>query len=277
MSEHPDFEALSAYYDGEAAEVADHVGRCEACQAELSRIAAVSGAVGAPAEPLSVAAVDGMIGRALAGDDGADTAGGRAAVVSIEHRSRNRWAVLVSAAAAVVVAIGLVGYLARTDDGNGRRTDTALAPAPTVDQRLGAPSVAGNGTTSDSLVEGANLGEVADGRALVEKVGPEVNGPSAAAAAATDNPVVAPPNQAQGPSGSVGGVKGPQEVGTRACELQARSIDPGAGPLAYVASATQGGAPATVLGFAPPGGGRPLSLFLMAQDGCRLLARANLP
>jgi hypothetical protein len=280
MSEHPDFEALSAYHDGEAPELAGHVGGCDACRAELARLAAVSRAVGAPVEAVSPSAVDRMIGRALAAGAPGAPGDGRAkpAVVPIKGPgpdpargpgpsgpSRSRWAVVAAAAAAVVVAVGLAGVLTRTDRSGGGAAQTALAPAATGDQRTAAPPAAGARTSAGSPIEGGDLGEVVDGRALVAKVGPEVSGQTSSAVA--DNPVVAPS----------GAENAPQEVGTRACELQARSIDPGAGPVVYVARATQAGTPATVLGFAPVGGSRPLSLFLMAQDGCRLLAQATLP
>ncbi|HWC12607.1 MAG TPA: hypothetical protein VG455_15465 [Acidimicrobiales bacterium] len=49
MDDHPSFEDLSAYHDGEAPELAAHVAGCEACGATVAELVALSAAV---AEPL---------------------------------------------------------------------------------------------------------------------------------------------------------------------------------------------------------------------------------
>ncbi len=161
--------------------------------------------------------------------------------------------VAVAVAAAVVMALGLAGTLTRTNDTGGHDTATKSVAGP-------GPTSASAANATDSPIEGGDLGEIKDAGGLAA-ISP---GP------AGDNPVVGAP--AQSAAGPVA-----KSVGTRACELQARALEPAAGPVVYVATASQNGAPATVLGFSPPGGGRPISLFLMAQDGCRLLARATVP
>ncbi len=262
MSEHADTEGLSAYLDGEAPELASHVESCEACRQELARLTAVSRAVAGAVPPVDATAVDAMIGRAVAAHAGmtvTELAPRRA------RRDTGRWVAVASVAAVVVTAIGLVGVLTRGSGGSKtaaeRASRSGTAPGAT---RLQAPSEVAS--TDDPVVSGGNLGEIADGSHLATRVAPALPNRSAA----SDNPVVSPPTA--GGSGPVS-----RAVGTRACELQARAIDPGAGPVVYAAGATRDGAPATVLGFAPPTGGRPISLFLMAQDDCRLLARATVP
>ncbi|HEX8769411.1 MAG TPA: zf-HC2 domain-containing protein [Acidimicrobiales bacterium] len=267
MSEHPDTEGLSAYFDGEAPEHEAHITSCESCRAHLASLQAVSQIVGAPVAGPDLGAIDSMITRAVAAGEGAhldDLAPRRT------RPDARRWVAAASVAAALVLAIGLAGVIGSRDGGGNTRTESASRPTATSAPTFGggqlrAPSeVTGSG---DSAISGGDLGVIADANQLASKVAPSVGDRSASAA---DNPVVGPP--AASGSGPV-----PRAVGTRGCELEARSIDPSGGPLVYVANATYAGAPATVLGFAPPGGGRPISLFLMAQDGCRLLARATLP
>jgi hypothetical protein len=275
MSEHPDAEGLSAYFDGEAPELADHVAGCDTCRAEVERLEALSANVGAPVPALDPGAVDAMIGEAMAASP-ASAADELAPLRA--RRDTRRWIAAASVAAVIVVAVGLAGVLSRGGGGE-RNAATQSASGPAAAPTSGAKSDAAAGATNllapsevtgsdDTAINGGDLGDIADSSQLASRVGPTLG----AAAVPGDNPVVAPSAAADsGPAPRA------RAVGTRACEPEVRTIDPGAGALVYVANATQGGAPATVLGFAPPGGGRPISLFLMAQDGCRLLATATLP
>lgn len=273
MSEHPDAEGLSAYFDGEAPELAAHVAGCDACRAEVTRLKALSASVGAPLPPLDPGAVDAMIAQAAAAGAGATDNLSRRRT----RRDTGRWVAVASVAAALVMAVGLAGVLTRGD--GERESTTESASRPAAAPTSGASSDATSGATNllapsevtgsgDTAINGGDLGDVADSSQLASRVGPALGAESAPAG---DNPVVGPSAADSGPAPRA------RAVGTRACEPEVRAIDPGAGPLVYVASATSGGAPATVLGFAAPSGERPISLFLMARDGCRLLATATLP
>ncbi|HUQ62807.1 MAG TPA: hypothetical protein VM121_03530 [Acidimicrobiales bacterium] len=271
MSEHPDIESLSAYHDGEAPELAEHVAGCAACAADLARLASVTGAVAAPVAALDNAAVDRMISQATA--SGVEEGVGEAVPaiprpVPVVGRRRG-WAILASAAAAVVVAGGLVGFLTRSEADRTTVSESASRPAAdAANRQLQAPPAAvGAGISGDSPIDGGHLGEVANDRVLAAKVDPTIGNKGTSAAA--DVPATDAPTEA-------GGAPQPRTVGTRACEPEARSLDPAAGALVYVADAEHDGAPAKVLGFGPTGG-RPITLFLLAQDGCRLLAKATLP
>ena len=69
----------------------------------------------------------------------------------------------------------------------------------------------------------------------------------------------------------------PNVVGTRPCEEQARARDPNLREVVYFATARRGGVPAVVLGFSTPTGPSPVTLLLLAQDGCGELLRAAGP
>ncbi len=71
----------------------------------------------------------------------------------------------------------------------------------------------------------------------------------------------------------------PSVVGTRPCEEQARTREPTLGPVVYFATARQGQVAGFVLGFGAVGSTStaPVTLLLLAQDGCRELLRAAGP
>lgn len=64
-AKHADFEALSAFVDGEAPEWADHVAGCPQCRATAAELRAMSAAVGAPPAPAPAAQRDTAIAAAL--------------------------------------------------------------------------------------------------------------------------------------------------------------------------------------------------------------------
>jgi hypothetical protein len=76
MNEHPDFEELSAFVDGEAPQWRDHVGSCPACQVDVDRLRAVVAAVGQPVPPMGAVARERALSLAL---DALDTLGPAAA------------------------------------------------------------------------------------------------------------------------------------------------------------------------------------------------------
>jgi hypothetical protein len=265
MSDHPDFDALSAYHDGEEADLAEHVASCPACAATLETLTGITGAVAAPVTSLGSADVDNMVRHALVTQPVEATPD----IPRPVHQSNKRgWAMLASAAAAVLVAGGLVGILTRTDHEQTTASRSAAGPATSSSARqLQPPLATGDSVAGDSPVEGGDLGEIADGRDLLARVAPTLGSNDSFAGAAS-------PSAASSEAGSVPEAR---VVGTRACETEARATDPSTGALVYVAEADNVGTPAKVLGFASPAGGRPITLFLMAQDGCRLIATATLP
>src|SRR5687767_4425470 len=62
---HADFEALSAFVDGEAPEWADHVAGCPECRAAAAELRALSAKVAAPAPPPPAAQREAAIAAAL--------------------------------------------------------------------------------------------------------------------------------------------------------------------------------------------------------------------
>lgn len=299
MTEHPDFETLSAWHDGEAPEIAAHVAGCDECRATAAAFAASGAAIAGPVPPMHEAAVDSAIGEALrvASQEGRDPMSGvgasappaqpKAADISgrdeqSSRRStaplprpgrvtRSQWAVAASIAATIVVlaAIG-IGVLS-SGSSESSRTSTALrAPAagtaPSAESDAAGRSSAGAGPAGPAT--GADLGAIADAGQLARAAGP-----GAQTAAATFPPTAGATAQDQ----AAAGVPAPKVVGTMACELEARAAAPGSGDVVYTALATYRGTPATVLGLATPGRPGPITLFLMARDGCALLVRTTVP
>ena len=66
-------------------------------------------------------------------------------------------------------------------------------------------------------------------------------------------------------------------MGTRPCEEQVRTARPELREVVYFATATTGGRPAFVLGFATGPDPAPVTLLLVAQEGCGVVAEASLP
>ncbi|MDQ3897467.1 MAG: hypothetical protein M3326_09555, partial [Actinomycetota bacterium] len=69
----------------------------------------------------------------------------------------------------------------------------------------------------------------------------------------------------------------PSVTGTRPCEEQARAREPSLREVVYFATARRGPIPAVVLGFATGPPSSPVTLLLLAQDGCSELLRAVAP
>ncbi|MDP1806956.1 MAG: hypothetical protein Q8K72_17405, partial [Acidimicrobiales bacterium] len=64
-AEHADFEALSAFVDGEAPEWAEHVAGCPRCRATAAELRALSARVAAPADRPPAAQREAAIAAAL--------------------------------------------------------------------------------------------------------------------------------------------------------------------------------------------------------------------
>ncbi len=315
-SDHADLEALSAYIDGEAPEWADHVAGCEACRGTAAEFRAVSAAVGRPVEAPAPAVREAAIAAALDALP-APAAGARAPsrLAPDRHeaerarfarlRSPRPWA-MPAVAAVVLAALGMAGVIlssyrssddfttatgpALESNKAGGRDSLAGAPqAPVTDlgdvadaatlrsrAQVGAPAGAAAGRASSSASSGAaadssatNTGNTGAPAALAA---PPSGGPSVATGAVSGGAGgVAAGSGAGGTGGSVA------VVGTRPCEEQARTREPNLGPVVYFATARRGTVEGYVLGFTPVGASSPVTLLLLAQDGCRELLRAAGP
>lgn len=236
-------EALSAFVDGDAPEWAAHVGGCAACRSTVAALRAVRAAVGSPVEPPAPQERD----RAVA-----------AAVAGRRPRRGWRWTAPASAAAALLVVIVTAALLSRADPSPDRATTAAPAfdTAPTSAGPL-AQSGGGAAATAGGIA-GGDLGEIPDAATLLSRARP--------ALAAQEGTASTPVN----PGTS-------NLVGTRACEEQARAREPSLGQVVYFATAGRRGMPAFVLGFATGPGSGPVTLLMLAQDGCVELLRAAGP
>jgi hypothetical protein len=287
-TKHADFEALSAFVDGEAPEWADHVAGCPQCRATAAELRAMSAAVGKSPGPAPAAQRDSAIAAAL------DAAGlhtpAHARVIPLERRRSPRPWAMPAAAAVVVGLLGLSGFVLTSN----RSTDeTTTVAGPAFDAK------------TESAVPGSpqapvgDLGDVADpatlrARALgvtpaASSAGSSVSRSNSSSA---DAGATAPQASATNTGNSGGGLSStsgaggggaggsatviaPNAVGTRPCEERARGREAGLGPVTYFATARQGATPAYVLGFGTSGGG--VTLLMLAQDGCTELLRSAGP
>ena len=313
-ADHPSFEDLSAFHDGEAPEWAAHVEGCAACRSQVDQLAALSAHVAGPVPDAVPAGGLDPVARALAaaGDvagpsRAAGTTGRAEAVpgpVTIGQRpspqaapaggpDQSRWTRWMAAASAAAVLLLVAGVLALVSrGGGGSDTTTALTdqvgPEPSaVAPESATPGVAGPGQGAgigadiDGAVFGGDLGEIPDAPTLVARAGPDLRAGRDRATAEGRTTTAPPPRPGggQGIAPPSPGVAPPSAgvVGTRPCETEARDRGGDLGPVVYFATATRAGVPAVVLGFAPPGGTGPVTAQVRAQNGCGLLLSAALP
>jgi hypothetical protein len=307
-SDHADFEALSAFVDGEAPEWAEHVAGCEVCRAGAAELRALSLAVGSPVdgpapavrEAALAAAVDALPAPVAAGTrPPSRLAPDRQAAERARFARRGAprpWA-MPAVAAVVVGLLGLGGVVLSSNRGSENLTTVAggplesekaansLAGAPrgpvsdlgdlpdaaTLRARaLGAPAPAGaasgTGRSSSSSNSGAGSDAVTDAPTAVSGS----SGLSASQSTASGGTSIA----TGAASGGAGGSAAATVVGTRPCEEQARTREPALGVVVYFATASRGGVKGYVLGFTPNGAPAPVTLLVLAQDGCRELLRS---
>ena len=285
---HPDFEALSAYVDGEAPEWALHVAACAQCRATAEQIRQVAAAIGAPVDSPPAPDQERAVSAALDGALGRPSPASVRDQLAARRRPSRSWA--LPAVAAVIIGVlgfsGLILSSSRSPD----ETTTLAGPGLQSDK---ADTRAESGVAALApAVPVADLGDVADvatlrartpfgGQALARTDSPETppstqpsatntgNTPFAGSAGASVQPPTTTLNQ---------GAAAPN-VGTLPCEEQARRRDSALGPVLYAATARQGQVQAFVLGFGPvPGrGGFTVTLLLLAQDGCAELLRTTVP
>ncbi|HVL05537.1 MAG TPA: zf-HC2 domain-containing protein [Acidimicrobiales bacterium] len=298
-AEHADFEALSAYVDGEAPEWADHVAGCPRCRATAAELRALSATVAAPVDVPSPAQREAAVARAVrstAPDAGAgrDVEPAPASRPEVERLARRRWSpgswALPAVAAVVVAVLGLSGLLLSANRSSDESTATFAGPALDSKAESALPGAPGTPVADlGDLPDAATLRSRALGAGAAtarSSAGSATSSDAAAGQAAnTGNtgaavnvaPSATPGAGGVAPTGGAGGAAtiAPEAVGTRPCEERARAREQGLGPLTYFATARQGTSPAYVLGFASPAGG--VTLLMLAQEGCAELLRSAGP
>ena len=257
--EHADLEALSAFVDGEAPEWAGHVASCATCRASVEQLRAVSAAVAAPIEPPDPRLRDLAIGAALD-----DVARRHTTERARARRRRFHWQYELAAVAAILLLVlGFSALLMQQRSSDDATTVAGAAlqeTAPRSDTSLGASG--GAGATADAAAL-ADLGDVRDAATLLARARQAVSSGAAAAPP--------PPTAFSSRSAAPGA---PTAVGTRPCEEQARTREPALREVVYFAIARQGSVPAYVLGFSTGPAPSPVTLLLLAQNGCGELLRA---
>ena len=284
--QHADFEAISAYVDGEAPEWADHVAACVECRASAATVRAVAAGVGAPVEGPSAADRDQAIAAALD-----STAGGHEAERARFARRRPSRPWVMPAAAAVVVGIlGISGFVVssyRTPD----QTTTLAGPTADTGAKSNALAESGGSGVAAAAPSAppADLGDLPDAATLRARAQAAAPPPAASTgrSSSSANSGAASPATASGatdsgamtPTTTLTQRAAPSVVGTRPCEEQARTREPSLGPVVYYATARQGQVAGYVLGFGAVGSPSttPVTLLLLAQDGGRELLRAAGP
>ena len=263
MSEHANLEALSAYVDGEAPEWADHVASCATCQASAEELRAVAAAVGVPVEAPDPSVREAAVGAALG-----DLERRHVAELTRSRRRSYQWQLTVAAVAAMlVVAVGFTSLLSRTSSDQ----TTVAGPAPEADAKRETLS----DTSAAASLPPTDLGDVPDAATLRARALPGV--PSSAGAATSGSAGGGTGGAATPPVGQRSAAPAPSVVGTRPCEEQARAREPGLREVVYFATARRGQVPAVVLGFSTGPAPAPVTLLMLAQDGCAELLRAAGP
>jgi hypothetical protein len=290
VDDHPSFEDLSAYHDGEAPEWAAHVADCATCGDTVASLSSLSAAVAEVDANWAGAARGDPVARAIAAagavsdghpDAARETGTAPSPAVAPPPRptplpSRGRWLVAaVAAAAVVVVAAGLTAVLRR---GNASDSTTTAAGRPQSELANPEAAVGGAGPAADSAtpaVVGGELGDIPDRATLLAKVGPLLSSGRSLAGEGGAGVPAAPPVRSSVPG--VADVPAPRVVGTRPCEGEARGARTDLGDVVYVATARAEGRPAVVLAFAPASGAGPVTVQMLTTSDCRLVLQATTP
>ncbi|MDQ6796793.1 MAG: hypothetical protein M3011_02000 [Actinomycetota bacterium] len=278
--DHPPFEDLSAHYDGEAPEWAEHVAGCASCTSRLAELAALADTI-AQAPPGRIRDdQDDPVAHAI---ESVDQVGGAGSGGPVETRERHRrWVPAASAAAVVVISIAIGAVVASKGPHRQMTRDalTAGGAASTPDR---------SDRAADAVVVGGDLGVIPDRAALVTRVAADLRAGNQRRPAATPDAPTPTPSAAGslGPSGPSSGVPGPSgpssgvpapaqgDIGTRPCEVEARG-DPGdRGEVVYQATAEEAGEAAVVLAFRSVQSAS-ITVELRARSDCRLLVQGSI-
>lgn len=274
MTDHADFESLSAFVDGEAPEHGPHVATCASCLATVKVLRGVQASVGVAVEGAGAEQRE----RHLA----AATGRTRLQVRPAARMHKLRWLVPVTTAALFAVVLGVASVM--NHSGSSPQATTAAGSSGTskspsgiegplsADTHAAGPGVPDAGS---AVTDAGNLGEIADPTTLLDRVRLSL---LSTKEAGRSYPVPAPStlSEAAGrPASRAGGGATVGVAGARPCEGQARSREPALREVVYFATATRQGEAAYVLGFSSGGAPTPVILLLLAQGDCRLLARAG--
>jgi len=274
MTDHADFESLSAFVDGEAPEYGPHVATCASCLATVTVLRGLQASVGVAVEGAGAEQRE----RHLA----AATGRTRPQVRPTARMLKLRWLVPVSVAALFAMVLGVASVI--NHSGSSPQATTAAGPSGpskppsgiegplSADAHAAGPGVPDAG----SPVTGArNLGEIADSTTLLDRVRLSLL-PATEAGRSSPVPAPSPLSEAAGrPAPGASGAATSGVAGTRPCEGQARSREPALREVVYFATATRQGEAAYVLGFSSGGAPTPVILLLLAQGDCRVLTRAG--
>lgn len=277
MTDHADFESLSAFVDGEAPEYGPHVATCASCLATVKVLRGLQASVGVAVEGAGAEQRE----RHLA----AATGRTRPQVRPAARMLKLRWLVPVSVAALFAVVLGVASVI--NHSGSSPQATTAAGPSGpsqppsgiegplSADAHAAGPGVPDAGSP---VTAAGNLGEIADSTTLLDRVrlsllstkeaGRSSPAPAPAPAPSTLSEAAGRPASGAGGGATSGG------AGTRPCEGQARSREPALREVVYFATATRQGEAAYVLGFSSGGAPTPV-ILLLAQGDCRVLARAG--
>src|SRR5438094_6170896 len=165
MTVHLDDEQLSGYLDGEEPGAAEHLDRCAACDGRLAALRGAASAVAGPAPRPPVGAEERAIAAALAGTTAARRE--RRAVTRLPRRPPAQWLAAAAAVAAIVVGLGAVRLLRGSPGTNQAQRATRAAPE----------------AAAGTVVDGGDLGDMSDARALAGRLKTELAGSPVAARA----------------------------------------------------------------------------------------------
>lgn len=315
-AKHADFEALSAFVDGEAPEWADHVAGCPRCRAAAAELRALSATVARPADPPAPAQREAAIAAALgaaAFDNSAvagatrplEAAGAARHDAQTERFGRSEpgrlrrpqwgsrpWA-MPAVAAVVVALLGLSGVILSANRSTDENATTFAGPAPDAKTESAVP-----GAPSAPV---GDLGEVPDAATLRARA-LAVGAASAAGGAATASGR-ATSSAGSGASADATATTGPPPAGpTSGVTGGAAGAAGGAGGSAALIAPNVVGTrpceerartrepvlgPVTYFATARHGGvpayvlgfatGPTVTLLMLAQDGCSELLRSAGP
>lgn len=189
-AKHADFEALSAFVDGEAPEWADHVAGCPQCRATAAELRALSAKVATAGAPPPAAQREAAIAAALGAapfgdrsDAGVTRPPAPAAArheVERARRARRRWApgswAMPAIAAIVLACVGFAGLILASTRSTDHETTFA---GPALDTK------AESGVAGAPSAPVGDLGDVSDAatlraRALAVGAVPPAGGPASA-------------------------------------------------------------------------------------------------
>jgi hypothetical protein len=261
MNSHPDAEALSAFLDGEAPDVSEHVATCTDCRRQIDALAGVRAAVASPVSPPDPDRKEAAIAAAVQS--------------ATSPRDRRRFRAFVAAGAvAAAVVVGLVVTRVSTS----HTSSTSSGPVASNIVRAGDLGDINDDLALRAAVETA-LPSAASNRRGAASVGGDNESATGNGASAGAAGVAGPANPTPGPSVTAlptRPVAGPRQPPR--CEVQARQLDAKGAELTYEATARWQGTPADVFGFSPagaptssPGRPPPTRVYVLARSDCHLL------